>query len=251
MMLRRTALGTRITALLVAIVVVVGTVALISLSHQPNTSPPSSSSSLSAGTTSSYPSGQPYMNASKLYASLGYPKITYSGSSPYLPSSPGYYVGYQTKGLSFHVGDVEAPPMIGVTQAVALAAEQMKLDPSNYTLVQADFQQGAIVNSSLTDHPYWSLTFARVYDGYWLYGNYGAGFSVSLSVDASNGTVRGSPPDLSSLPTSGLYELKVNSSQALQHRPVKQSPGRAFGSHNEWERFSPSTFDSVARTIFE
>ena len=157
--------------------------------------------------------------------SLGYPTVTYSSYSPYLPSKPNYTMEYQTGGVDFQVGSVGGD-VIGLDQAVNPAAQKAGLNPTNYSLADADFEPGVIINNTLTIHPEWILFFAQVVDGYWLWGTVGNGaVSVQVSVDALNGTTlvpNGSSPSNgatspsgSSLPASGQFELVVNSSKAL------------------------------------
>src|SRR2546426_11321412 len=89
---------------------------------------------------SKYPNGQqPYLAVSKVYASLGYPRITYDNyDTSYLPSEPNFTLEYRTKDLGFHVGTVQAPA-ISLKKDVELAADYAKLDPSSYSLCDAVF----------------------------------------------------------------------------------------------------------------
>lgn len=129
---------------------------------------------------------------------------------------------YQTKNTSFQVGSVGGD-VISLDQAVGIAAERAGLNPSNYSLAEADFEPGVIVNSTLSIPPAWLLFFARVYDGYWLYGSVGnEAVSVEVNLDALNGTVypSGNPPANSAVSSNALnattnLELNVNSSEAL------------------------------------
>ncbi len=113
----------------------------------------------SSSSQSSYPDGQAYLDVSTVYAGLGYPKLTYSSYSPYLPGRPNYTMEYQTKNTSFQVGSVGGD-VINLAQAVGIAVEKAGLNPSNYSLAEADFEPGVIVNSTLSIHPEWLLFFA-------------------------------------------------------------------------------------------
>src|ERR1035441_8389675 len=111
---RHSAMG-RTVAVLVAVALIasgtVGYVVFTSLSGSPR-SPISTSSRSSSGSSSSfsprsskpsYSSGQPCLNLSVVYMRLGYPTVTYSSYSPYLPSKPNYTMEYQTGGVDFQV----------------------------------------------------------------------------------------------------------------------------------------------------
>ncbi len=207
----RSGAGTKYVLLVLVIALMVVGAALLTISS------PTRSTTSSSSSQASKPGGQGYLDVPALYSNLGYPKIMYADYSPYLPSKPNFTMQYQTKTVSFQVGSVGGDAM-SLDRAVGVAAERAGLDPSNYSLAYASFSPGTIVNSTLV-HPEWYLFFARAYDGFWLFGNVGNGaFSVQVTVDALNGTtIVGSPgADLSSLPTSGHYELRVDSSRALE-----------------------------------
>jgi hypothetical protein len=149
---------------------------------------------------------------SAVYANLGYPKVTYSDYFSYLPSKPNFTMEYH--GLDF---GLENASVIGLNQAVGLAIAGLNLTVP-LQLGYATFYPGTIVNSTLAIHPMWYLFLAAGYDGFWAWGSYGNGaFSAEANVDALNGTIRATNigVDLSNLPTSGHYELDVNSSRAL------------------------------------
>lgn len=181
---------------------------------------PSTSSRSTSIQTSSYPSGQAYLNTGEPYSSYGYPKLTYESYSPYSPSNPNYTLDYQTTNVGrFQIGTLVAP-VLNLSEAVGLAALSAGLDPSNYTLSMADFEPGLVVNGTLVSHPSWILTFARIYEGFWLFGDIGNyESSVSTSVDALNGAVSGVQTSYWSLPPSNgteqNFRLVVNSSRAL------------------------------------
>jgi hypothetical protein len=165
------------------------------------------------------------LNEPTVYASLGYPKITYSSYSPYVPGKPNYTLEYQIKNITFQVGTVGAD-VISLDQAVGIAAQADHLSPSNYSLAEADFEPGLIINSTLVAHPGWGLFFARDYDDYWPFGDVGNdAASVEVNLDALNGTIYPSgylPPNsafpngISPLPLPASLKLNVNSSVALK-----------------------------------
>lgn len=174
--------------------------------------------------------GQPYMNEPAAYANLGYPKITYSNNSPYLPGKPNYTLEYQIKVsnsqvTSFQIGSVGGD-VLSLDQAVGIAARSARLAPANFSLTEAYFSPGMIINNTLVIHPQWELFFARDFHGYWPFGCVGNGaFSVEVNLDAFDGSIYPSgqiPPGCtfpisnSVLPTSAQLELNVNSSTALR-----------------------------------
>jgi hypothetical protein len=183
-----------------------------------STSSEAATGTSSSGISSDYRNNQPYLNASKVYASLGYPKITYDDfETPYLPSKPNFTLEYDTKDIGrFHVGAINAPAL-SLNEATRLAADYAHLDPSNYTLGQAVFVPGTVFNSTLIAGPEWFFYFAAIHDGYWIYDNYGPQWlSVEIAVDAANGAVRHLERDQLNLSNSGQYELGINSSRALE-----------------------------------
>ena len=176
---------------------------------------------------------QAYFPSNLVYRQAGYPKIAYSSGIQYSPSLPNYTVFIRTlqaPGIYFKLGTLQAP-VIDLNTAIRLATSTANLDPSRYNLVSADFEPGAVINQTLYDRPQWSLYFARVYGGFWLYGPYAAGNSVCslvVSVDALNGTVKstGLEEDDPHLPTSGEhFELKVDAAEALQAVRVSDLKG--------------------------
>ena len=187
------------------------------------------STNVSPSTTASGMStvgGLTYLNESAVYASQGYPTLTYSSYSTYLPSKPNFTLEYQITGTSFQVGTVGSDVM-SLHQAVSIGAAKAGLSPSNYSLAEADFEPGVVVNSALSIHPQWILFFAQVYQGYWLWGDVGnSAVSVQVEVDALSGNAEVSngyfangasnPPSIGPTPSpSGKLVLDVSSSQAL------------------------------------
>ena len=167
---------------------------------------PKGNASFESQTTQSGPS---------VYSQLGYPVVTYDGSTPYSPADSNFSLMYRQTGLDFQVGSVEVP-VINLTEAVSLAESAEDLSPANYTLVDAEFDHGTIVNGSVTQPAGWILGFARVYDGFWLYGlgdNYGA--SAFVDLDATTGSITDSGVSGRTGPTPGNYTLTVTASQAL------------------------------------
>ena len=178
--------------------------------------------SVSIVTTTKYvylPNGQPFMDEPAVYSSLGYPKITYNGYSRYISPEPNYTFTYHTPNVYLRVGNVTVP-VISLTRAVGLAAQAAKLNPTNFSLAEADFVPGDIMNGSLSSRPSWGLFFAESSDGYWIYGSCGNGaYSVFVSVDALDGAVSKSANDYcsgSNLPITSTFELRVNSAYALR-----------------------------------
>ena len=178
--------------------------------------------SVSIVTTTKYvylPNGQPFMDEPAVYSSLGYPKITYNGYSRYISPEPNYTFTYHTPNVYLRVGNVTVP-VISLTRAVGLAAQAAKLNPTNFSLAEADFIPGDIMNGSLSSRPSWGLFFTESYDGYWIYGSCGNGaYSVFVSVDALDGTVSNSANTYCSapnLPITSRFELRVNSAYALR-----------------------------------
>lgn len=199
------------------VIILLGVVA-VAISSSTTTS--SGTSSLTSSTTSSYSTGsqssagQAYPNVSAVYANLGYPKVTYSDYFTYLPSKPNFTMQYHGLDLG-----VENASVIGLNQAVALAIGGLNLTVP-LQLGYATFYPGTIVNGTLAIHPRWYLFLAAAYDGFWTYGSFGDGaFAIERSIDALNGTDPSvnvnSGIDLSSLPSSGHFEIDVNSSRAL------------------------------------
>ncbi len=172
---------------------------------------------------------QPYMIEPATYTNLGYPKVTYPDYSPYLPGKPNYTLEYQIKVSNSQVTSFQIGPVGGDTisldQAVGIAANFAKLTPANFSLTEADFSPGTIINKTLVVHPLWELFFARDYHGYWPFGCAGNGaFSVEVNLDAFDGSIYPSgqippgctfPTPNSILPTSAQLELNTNSSAAL------------------------------------
>jgi hypothetical protein len=202
---------------ILVVIILLGVVA-VAISSSTTTS--SGTSSRTGSTTSSYSTGsqsskgQAYPNVSAVYANLGYPKVTYADYFTYLPSKSNFTMEYH--GLDF---GLENASVIGLNQAVALAIGGLNLTVP-LQLGYATFYPGTIVNGTLAIHPRWYLFLAATYDGFWTYGSFGDGaFAIERDIDALNGTDPSvnvnSGIDLSSYPSSGHYELDVNSSRAL------------------------------------
>jgi hypothetical protein len=202
-------------AFALVVVFVISGIAIFSSSHpQSSTKPTASSSATAIASTTS----QSYLSVPKLYSDLGYPKVTYSTYSSYLPSKPNFTLEYQTKTVNFQVGSVENTSVIGLDQAAELAVERLNLT-IQLQLAYADFDPGTIVNSTLAIDPTWYLFFAQAYDGFWTYGSYGNGaFSVEADIDALTGKAPAGSGGISvlGLANSGPYELDVNSTSALE-----------------------------------
>jgi hypothetical protein len=113
------------------------------------------------------------------------------------------------------VGSVEIP-VLGLAQALHLAEEHAGLSQANYSLVDADFQPGTIVNDTLKSPATWSLGFARVQDGYWFFGSADDDGATNLvTLNAVSGLVLQSLSLPAAEPVLGNYSLTVSASQAL------------------------------------
>lgn len=176
-----------------------------------------STSTSSSSNSSSYWSAQPYMNASKVYASLGYPKVTYDDyTTSYVPSEPNMTLYDYTDDTSYPVGTIEVPALT-LNQAVDLAAAYAKLDPTNYTLGEAVFVPGSVFNGTMISYPTWALYFAQIQGGYWIYGDQGPySLSLEVNVDALTDKVLGTQGNELNLLSPGQYNLSVSSSTALE-----------------------------------
>jgi hypothetical protein len=247
--------GGRNRYVVIALVAVLATGGIVVLSlgnpsHSGTNGATTSSSSAPTANLTSKPASsssndQPFLNASGVYASLGYPKVDYSpdyqeitdysfnfGDPPYVPGEPSFNWEIPSPGGTYTAGTIHAP-VLDLDQAVNLAAVHAKLDPVNYTLAEAVFAAGTVYKSSPQSFPEWTLYFAEVHDGYWVYDQRGPGaFSVEVVVDASNGTVTHmevSPSDMTGLLNSQQYNLGVNATGALEAVRSSNSSGAPPG----------------------
>ena len=141
--------------------------------------------------------------------------LTYGGVPPYSPDKANFTLVYQSDHFYFTVGTAETPVM-NLTQAAYLAESYEGLNKANYSLVEAEFDPGTIVNGTIKSSAGWNLGFVRVYDGYWLYGladNYGSTNFVSL--DATSGVILQALGSSSTEPIAGNFTLGIDASQAL------------------------------------
>jgi hypothetical protein len=155
------------------------------------------------------------LSGSAIYPRLGYPMLTYGGLPPYSPGEANFTLVYQSNHFYFTVGTVETPVM-NLTQAVNLAQNREGLSNVNYSLVEAEFDPGTIVNGTIKSSAVWNLGFVRVYHGYWLYGladNYGS--TNFVSIDATSGAILQALGSQSTEPIAGNFKLGINASQAL------------------------------------
>ncbi len=214
----------KVAAFAIAVIFVVAAAATISF-YSPKSPTTRSTTVVSSSTTSSsYISsnplrGLPYFNASAVYASAGFPIISYSSSGtdiPYVTSEANFTLQVKLGTEDYYPGYANIlAPVIGIKEAVSLAAASAKLDPANYTLAEAIFYPGLASTSGLLSDPEWHLFFEQIYAGYWvLYWDWGC-CPIEADVDALNGTVvvKGAP--VSNLPQPGRYDLSVSSSSAL------------------------------------
>lgn len=152
----------------------------------------------------------PFAPSNPIYIQAGYPKIT-------LPIQVNYTVRLRTENLTYQVGELQAP-VTSLDEAIDIAASAAGLDPEKYDLFEANFSPGTIYNETLTRHPHWYLRFARVYQGFWIWGNAGWNYSsVFVEVDGLNGKVTNLWRGELYLPSSGeRFELKVSAEQAVE-----------------------------------
>ena len=212
-----------IVAALIA-VVAVGAYLNTTLNRSTTTSTTSTSETLSTiscreSTESGTASSSAFLQTPAVYKSLGYPKI-YTGPfyAPYTASEPNFTVSYQENSTNFQLGYLVNSSVLDLNQAVSLATSCANVDPSNFTLSSAIFSQGSVTNATLTTDPSWGLSFAKIFGNYWYFGEFGTDYScLTANVDALTGSVSSVQFDnsCSVSPPQG-YQLKVNSTQALQ-----------------------------------
>jgi hypothetical protein len=149
-----------------------------------------------------------------VYRDLGYPKQTVGGYLNGEQVNSSYILGYRLPKFGLDFGSVYAPAM-NLSEAVMKVASAANLAPDNYSLASAEFDPGLIVNGTVSVSASWTLWFAQVYHGFWLYGGSEDGDSIYSSVDTTTGSVR-SFNYPAATPVPGTYQLNVSSSQALQ-----------------------------------
>jgi hypothetical protein len=215
----------KVVALVIAVIFVLAAGATISF-YFPKSPATRSTTAVSSSTTSSnyvYSnslSGLPYFNASAVYASLGFPQISYFSSEnfiPYATSEPNFTLQVKLGTEDYYPGYANIlAPVIGLKESVSLGAAAAKLNPANYTLAAAIFYPGLGSSAGPLSDPEWHLYFEQIYAGYWVLDYNVGGWPIEADVDALNGTVavRGAP--LSNLPEPGRYDLNVSSSSALK-----------------------------------
>lgn len=163
--------------------------------------------------------GLPYFNASAVYASLGFPMVSYSSAGteiPYLRSEPNFTLQVELGAEDYYPEYAKIlAPVIGLKEAVSLGAAAAKLNPANYTLAAAIFYPGLASSMGLLSDPEWHLYFEQIYAGYWIYYTDYGGWPIEADVNALNGTVAVSGAPLSNLPEPGHYDLSVSPSSAL------------------------------------
>ncbi len=161
-----------------------------------------------------------------VYSQLGYPKVFWNGyngnnvdkgNTGYSTGESNFTAEYQMP-LGLDIGQVEAASVMNLTQAAHLAESYAALNPANYSLAEAEFDQGVIVNGTISYPPVWNLWFTQVYHGYWLYGEGGIeADSQYVVIDAVSGSILRSESAQTTVPVAGNYTLQVNSSQALSN----------------------------------
>ncbi len=215
----------KVAVLVIAVVFILAAAATISLySPKGPASHSSTVASTSVTTSSSYISSNvltslPYVNGSAVYASLGFPTVSYHSTNtvtPYTPSEPNFTLQVKLGTLDYdpEYANILAP-VIGLKEAVSLAAATARLDPAKYALAEAVFYPGLASTAGLLNNPVWHLYFEQNYGGYWIYYTDFGGWPMEADVDALNGTVTLKEAPLSNLPVPAHYALNVSSSSAL------------------------------------
>lgn len=202
---------------------IVGVFGAVLLSQRSQTAPEAVTSTktnttITSNTTQGETSTTTSVSTNSIYVKAGYPKITYNGIHPYAPSQTNYTLNIRTKDITYPIGELQAPAK-SLDEAVKSVMSAAGLDPKNYSLVQADFSSGYIYNDvlDLNSRPRWHLSFARIYQGFWIFGLEPSYSSVYAEVDAYNGIVVTLQKDESNLPSAGeRFELKVSADQSIE-----------------------------------
>ena len=175
-----------------------------------------------------------FLEVGKVYEDLGYPKIFWD------PRSPNYTVHYHAAPIYYDLGYLKMPA-IDLEEALEIAlrvvnatpigyfkmsVKAANITPQNYKLVSAYFSPGRVINGSLIIEPTWSLNFVRVFKGYWIWGGLGDYSNINVIVDAFRGVVRQVSRYEEDLPPSNAtFNLRINSSQAVQILRSSNIPG--------------------------
>ena len=160
-----------------------------------------------------------FLEVGKVYEDLGYPKIFWD------PRSPNYTVHYHAAPIYYDIGCLKMPA-IDLEEALEIASKAANITPQNYELVSAYFSPGHVVNGSLLIEPTWSLHFVRTFKGYWIWGGLGDYSNINVMVDAFRGVVKQiSRYEEDLLPSNASFNLRINSSQAIEVLRSSSIPG--------------------------
>lgn len=172
--------------------------------------------------------------ASPVYRHLGYPMIRY-----YVPKELGLgsreiaaVYAVHACGSEEPIGYINIEGLLGLGQALKRALSVLG---SNYSLVEADYMPGLVVNDTLVKRPRWVLVLAETYKGYRLWAHCCG--DTMVEVDALNGSVkllqRGNYTEPKSpVPLPGQGKLLSTSPEQLVRRALKQ----ILGLHQGWGR---------------
>jgi hypothetical protein len=211
---RKGAVSHLVVALAVIAVVLVAAIVGLLVISKPTRTTPLGTQSGTAATVASNDTELGAFAPPAVYQGLGYPKQTVGGYINGEQVNSSYIFGYRLSKFGLDAATVYAPVM-NLSEAVMKVASAANLAPGNYSLSSAEFDPGLIVNGTVSVPASWTLMFAQVYDGFWLYGGTTFGYSITSTVDTTTGSVRSfSYP--APTPVPGTYKLKVSSSQALQ-----------------------------------
>lgn len=200
----------------IMVIILVGVIMVVIEMQSPSQQPPSDVQIVSTtNVTRPNLSTLPFASSNPVYVQAGYPKID-SNIIQYSPNKANYTVYLKTENLTYRIGELRTP-VKSLDEAVRLAALAAGLDPEKYNLARANFSPGSIYNETMTHHPRWSLSFARVYQGFWIWGSLREFASVYAEVDAFNGNVTKIVRDEMHLPTTvERLEMKVSGEQAIE-----------------------------------
>ena len=138
--------------------------------------------------TTSQPPPHTCVLVTSLYCELGYPRIIHARPLPssWAPADAPYYYVVEDNCSTRYVAGYTRGPVLGLEEAVEKALN--RLGRGNYSLVEAVYSPGLIVDGRVEKHPCWCLTLAETYKGYrlWPYGCCG---DTYVEVDAANGSI--------------------------------------------------------------
>ncbi len=171
-----------------------------------------------------------FVDEGALYSQFGYPLLSGYTTANYIdPLRPSfiYFVQFPNE-YDVALGNLEIP-MSTVCQGIGYAATALGISPSNYTLAEVSLNDAELNTAYPSTTVSWDFYFARVYDGYWIYGTVGSSYSAVARVNAvtnnvydvsmDNYSLSGSPP---------VHSPTVNSSQAPRDCPTHDDEPRAL-----------------------